>query len=128
MSQGKSQEDVTLADVLIGGFEKNEIFDGFHWRDLPMPDEAAAQRKYRALSDEARRWKGEPSREQDDRDRRITAWPDFEIRQAGRGILVRVRAPGFDSWWQDEATWQGKPMRAIFDWLAEEDAARRTEP
>jgi len=117
---GKARDAVTLVDLLIDGFEKNEVLDGFHWRDLPMPDEPAAHQKFRALSDEGRRWKGPPSHEHDGGSRRIIAWPDLEIRQAGRGIMIRVRAPRFDGWWHDEATWQGAPMRAISDWLEEE--------
>lgn len=31
----RAPEDATLLDVLIDGFEKNEILDGFHWRSLP---------------------------------------------------------------------------------------------
>jgi len=125
---GKAREAVTLVDLLIDGFEKNEVLDGFHWRDLPMPDEAAARQKFGALSDEARRWKGAPTHERDTDHRRIVAWPDLEIRQAGRGIMLRVRAPWFNDWWHDEATWQGAPMRAIFDWLEEERTARDDEP
>jgi hypothetical protein len=37
MPNGKSPEDASLLDVLIDGFEKNEVLDGFHPRDLPMP-------------------------------------------------------------------------------------------
>ena len=61
MRRTTSQEDATLLDVLIDGFEKNEVMDGFHWRNLPMPDEDAAIQKFRALLDDARRWKGEPA-------------------------------------------------------------------
>lgn len=111
-----TQEDATLLDVLIDGFEKNETFGGFHWRDLPMPDEGSAIRKFTTLTDEARRWKGPPTREQDDGVRRIAAWPDLEIRQAGRGIMVRARAPWFD-WWHERTTWEGDPMGPIFEWL-----------
>jgi hypothetical protein len=121
VSNGTSQESATLADVLIDGFEKNEVFGGFHQRTLPMPDEDAARRKFVAFSDEARRWKGEPARVQDDSGRRIAAWPDLEILQAGRGIMVRVRAPWF-SWWHDRSTWEGDPMGPIFDWLREHRA------
>lgn len=54
----KRQENATLLDVVIDAFEKNEVHHGFHWRELPMPDEEAAARKFATLSDEARRWKG----------------------------------------------------------------------
>ncbi len=36
--------------------------------------------------------------------------------------MVRARAPWFDAWWHDEATWAGDPMGAIEDWLEEERA------
>lgn len=117
MRSTSSQEDATLLDVLIDGFEKNEIFDGFHWRQLPMPDEDAAIRKFGALVDEARRWKGAPARLEEAAARRVAAWPDLEIRQAGRGVMVRARAPWFDGWWHERKTWEGDPMGAIRDWL-----------
>jgi len=113
----RSPEEATLLDVLVDGFEKNEILAGFHWRTLPMPDEASAARKFAALSDEARRWKGDPSRLRTEPPRRHAAWTDLEIGQAGRGILVRVRAPWFARWWNERATWEDDPMGAIYDWL-----------
>ena len=123
MRNGTSQEDATLLDILIDGFEKNEIMDGFHWRNLPMPDEAAAVRKFAALIDEARRWKGQPARYEDAGPRRIAGWPDLEIRQIDRGIMVRARAPWFDSWWHERTTWEGDPLGPIYDWLQEERGA-----
>lgn len=116
----KSREETTLLDVLIDGFEKNEVLDGHHFRNLPMPDEPAARAKFESLVEEARRWKGEPARcsAPDDR-RRLAAWQDLEIRQAGLGIMVRVRAPWFD-WWHAAETWRDDPMGEIFDWLREE--------
>jgi hypothetical protein len=120
MRQGTSQEDATLLEVLVDGFEKNEIMDGFHWRDLPMPDEAAAVRKFEALAGEAERWKGPPIRDERSGPRRIAAWPDLEVRQAQRGIMVRARAPWFADWWHDAGTWQGDPMDALYRWLDEE--------
>jgi hypothetical protein len=107
---------------LIDGFEKNEISSGFHGRDLPMPDEVAAIEKFTALVEEARRWKGQPTRRLEENRRRLAAWPDLEIRQAGRGVMVRVRAPWFERWWHDPGTWSGDPMGPIHDWLAEEGA------
>ena len=120
MWKARSREEVTLLDVLIDGFEKNESFTGFHCRELPMPDEDAAHRKFTAFSDEGRRWKGTPIRAQDDAGRRIVSWEDLEIRQVGRGVMVRVRPPGFSSWWHDERTWEGDPMGPMFDWLEAE--------
>lgn len=124
MRNGTSQEDATLLDILIDGFEKNEIMDGFHWRNLPMPDEAATVRKFVTLTDEARRWKGEPARFEEAGPRRIATWQDLEIRQIGRGIMVRARAPWFDSWWHERMTWEGDPMGPIYDWLEEERGAK----
>jgi hypothetical protein len=118
------QEAVTLLDILIDGFEKNEVFRGFHRRELPMPDEGAAVRRFDALSEEARRWKGPPERQQEDVMRRLVAWPDLEIRQAGRGVMVLARAPGFDAWWHGEQTWDGDPMGAVRDWLREDRDSR----
>jgi hypothetical protein len=113
-------EDATLLDVLIDGFEKNELIDGFHWRLLPMPDERAALRKFSSLTDEARRWKGPPSRVEETDGRRLAAWPDLEIRLAGRGLMVRARMPRFSDWWHERETWDGDPMGLLFDWIAEE--------
>jgi hypothetical protein len=123
MRRGTSQHDATLLDVLIDGFEKNEVMDGFHWRDLPMPDEVAAATKFAAFVEEARRWKGQPEQVADGGPRRIAAWPDLEIRQIGRGIMIRVRAPWFE-WWHEPTTWQGDPLGAIHDWLEEERGSR----
>jgi hypothetical protein len=120
--RGVSQQDATLLDVLIDGFEKNEVMGGFHWRDLPMPDEATAVTKFSALAEEARRWKGQPARLEGTGPRRIAAWPDLEIRQIGRGIMVRARAPRFD-WWHERATWDGDPLGLIYEWLREERGA-----
>lgn len=120
----KRQADATLLDVLIDGFEKNEVFHGFHWRDLPMPDEEAAVQKFESLVEEARRWKGPPVREQTQPRRRVAAWPDLEIWQAGRGIRVHARAPRFDDWWHERSTWQDDPMGEIWAWLEEERERR----
>ncbi len=115
-----SQEAATLLDILVDGFEKNEAFGGFHRRELPMPDEGAAARKFHALAEEAQRWKGPPERRQESAMRRLAAWPDREIRQAGRGVMVLARAPGFGAWWHDERTWEGNPMGAARAWLHED--------
>jgi hypothetical protein len=122
MTDGKLQHDATLLDVLIDGFEKNEVLRGFHWRELPMPDEAAAVRKFAALTDEGRRWKGAPLRNEERSGRRVMAWLDLEIRQAGRGVMVRARATAFGGWWSEPETWAGNPMGEIFDWLEDESA------
>lgn len=120
MIRCKLPRDATLLDVLIDGFEKNEVLHGFHWRDLPMPDEDTAIAKFSGLAEEARRWKGTPERTLDARGRRLVAWHDLEIRQAGRSIMIRVRAPRFHEWWSDRTTWAGDPSSPIHDWIAEE--------
>ena len=109
-----------MLDVLIDGFEKNEVMGGFHWRNLPMPDELVAERKFAELTNEATRWKGRPMRLATAGPRRIAAWPDLEIRQLGRGIMVRARAPWFH-WWHAPTTWEGDPIAPIYDWLHEEE-------
>jgi hypothetical protein len=91
MTSTVTPDNATLLDVLMDGFEKNEILDGFHWRELPMPDEPAAIRKFEALAAEGRLWKGAPTSERVLAGRRVGGWSDLEIRQAGRGIMVRAR-------------------------------------
>jgi hypothetical protein len=120
MAGRKTPEDATLLDVLIDGFEKNEVLNGFHWRQLPLPDERAAADKFRALTDEARRWKGPPTRVEERGDRLLNAWPDLEIRRVGRGLVVRVRMSRFNDWWHDEQTWRGDPIGPALEWIAEE--------
>jgi hypothetical protein len=119
MAREKQPADATLLDVLIDGFEKNEMLRGFHGRLLPMPDEAAAVQKFTTLTEEATRWKGAPLRSEEREGRRLSVWLDLEVRQAGRGVMVRARAPRFDSWWHDHSTWADDPMSAIFAWLDE---------
>ena len=123
---GSRPEDATLVDVLADGFEKNEVIDGLHWRKLPLPDEAAAIRKFGELVEEARRWRGMPTQHGEDRGRRLATWPELEVRQAGRAILVRVRTAGFSRWWHAEETWQGQPFDPMYDWLEEERANQAT--
>jgi hypothetical protein len=61
-----------------------------------------------------------PARVVDAKDRRLVAWDDLEVRQAGRGIRVRARAPWFSDWWNDGTTWEGDLMGPMFAWLDEE--------
>lgn len=122
MRSGKSAEEATLIDVLIDGFEKNEIFDGYHHRMLPLASSEQARSKFEALSAEASAWKGPPVSAIDEADRMAATWLDLELRQAGRGVLVRVRAPWFD-WWHKRETWAGDPMDRVYEWLAAEDRA-----
>ena len=114
MSQGKRREEVTLLDLLIDGFEKNEMFDGFHERLLPMPDVEAAKGRFVAFAQEAVRWKGSPVRAREQAAWQLLAWPDLELLQAGRVVAVRAKAPRFSDWWNDLATWQGDPMHDVF--------------
>lgn len=122
MPTGKTEVDATLIDILIDGFEKNEVLRGFHARVLPLHSEEAARRKFVELGEEARRWKGEPTLAVDADGRRLVGWADLEIRQVGRGVMVRVRAPRF-TWWNDRLTWEGDPMGSVYDWLDEERGA-----
>ncbi len=118
----KDQESVTLLDLLIAGFERNEVLGGYHWRELPMPDREAAARKFEALYAEAERWHGAPLRFEQGFERQLALWPELELRQAGRGVLVRVPAPRIESWWSEPKTWAGEPMRAVAEWIDDEDA------
>lgn len=122
MNRTKLQSQATLLDVLIDGFEKNEILGGFHWRELPMPDEASAIEKFHELTEEATRWKGQPIRATHEAGRQISAWPDLEIRRIGRGIMVRAAAPFFDRWWHEAATWEGDPFGPIFAWIHDDES------
>ncbi len=85
-----------------------------------MPDEKAAARKIASWIDEARKWKGPPTRTEERAGRRVAAWPDLELRQAGRGVMVRIRAPHFSSWWNASDTWSGDPMADVHAWIEEE--------
>jgi hypothetical protein len=124
MRAKKARQDLTLLDVLIDGFEKNEIFDGFHWRNLPMPDEPSAIAKFSSFVEEARCWKGAPVAEETDGGRRLARWADLELRQLGRALMVRVRAPWFTDWWNEEGTWTDDPMGPIYEWIAQGRAKR----
>lgn len=53
-------DEATLLDVLIDAFEKNEAIYGFHFRTLPLQDEATAIVRYHVLADEP--GAGRPSR------------------------------------------------------------------
>ncbi len=113
-------EQATLLDVLIDGFEKNESMYGHHWRSLPLVDEAAAIQKFTQLVTEARTWKGAPLDERNEGPRRLARWPDLQIRQLGRAIMVLVRAARFSDWWHASETWGDDPFGPIYEWLDEE--------
>jgi hypothetical protein len=46
LTTDRHASDITLLDGLIDGFEKNETMYGFHWRQLPMPDQAHASARF----------------------------------------------------------------------------------
>jgi hypothetical protein len=71
MARHRGPEDASLLDVLIDGFERNEVVAEFHCRELPLPDEEAAVRAFASLSDEARQWKGAPDHVEDSGSRRL---------------------------------------------------------
>jgi hypothetical protein len=112
--------DASLLDVIIDGTEKwGEWLGGFTDRELPMPDEATAIRKFEAFAREGLAWKGPSIEEQRQGPRRFVRWPDLEIRQAGRGIMVLVRVAHFDEWWHAKETWAGDPMGLVRGWRRE---------
>jgi hypothetical protein len=117
VTKSQDRSGVSLLDLLIDGFEKNEVLEGFHWRTLPMPDELSAEAKFESLVAEAERWKGPARRTEAAKGRRLVAWPDMDIRQADRGILLRVKTPRFEKWWHDRATWEGDPLEPIYSWV-----------
>jgi hypothetical protein len=124
--RSRSAIDATLLDVLVDGFEKNEILYGYHVRQLPLPDEAAARQRFEALVREATAWKGPASDLRTEVDRQRASWDDLAILQAGRGVLVLVRAPWFSEWWHGRETWVGHPMEDAWDYF-EESAAREAD-
>lgn len=113
----KSQTKATLLDVIVDGFEGfqgcMESVGGWRQRQLPMPTEQEAMAKYVEFVFEAARWKGSAKWDTDTEDRKIAKWPDLQIRWEGRGVLVLVPDPRFDSWWHQAATWEGDPMDAV---------------
>jgi hypothetical protein len=119
----KTQHDVTLIDILVDGFEKNEVPDGTHWRQLPMPDEASAIAKFASLVDEGARWQGKSPVLTETGKRRKAAWDGLDIRQTGLAIHVRVKTPWFNAWWHD-AKWDHESFDDLYAWLREEEDAR----
>ena len=120
MTDDPDRSEVGLLDLLIDGFEKNEVLDGFHLRALPMPDELAAVAKFESLVAEAECWKGPANQAEAAEGRRLAAWPDMDILQVGRGILLRAKAPRFERWWHERSTWEGEPLGPVYTWLAEQ--------
>lgn len=123
MIEAKRPEDATLLDVLIDGFEKNEMLEGFHERVLPLRDEQMARARFIAFSEEVLRWKGHPIRRAEQAGWQLTAWADLELLQAGRAIAIRIRAPRFSAWWHEPDTWRGEAMQRLFEAWEQADAA-----
>jgi hypothetical protein len=111
--------DVTLIDLLMDGFEKNESIDNWFWRQLPAPDDATAIRKFEEFAAEGRRWKGAPLESVSDSDRRAVVWSDLQIRQQGRGVIVAGKSEHIAPVWYESNTWNGDPMGDVFAWLSE---------
>ncbi|MEL6391664.1 MAG: hypothetical protein AAFR97_02865 [Bacteroidota bacterium] len=109
--------EATLIDVLIDGFEKNEVSNGWHTRQLPLRDEETAREKFAQFVSEARSWKGPPEELIDEGRRRRAHWHRFEIIQAGLGVMIRVKAPRFGEWWHKDETWNREPMNDVDEWL-----------
>jgi hypothetical protein len=76
------------------------VQQGFHWRELPMPDDGAAMRKLASLSDEAFRWKGAPWRTEEEAGRQLaldcrgsrTVRNEVTVREACVEVLGGERA------------------------------------
>jgi hypothetical protein len=126
MAVAKRPEEATLLDVLIDGFEKNEVLDGFHERVLPLGDEQLAKARFAALLEEVIRWKGSPMRRDEQAEWQLAAWSDLELLQAGSALAIRIRAPRFSAWWHEPATWRGDPMQRASEAWEEADAAARS--
>lgn len=68
----------------------------------------------------ATRLERSPDRDVEEAGRRLVAWSDLEVRQAGCGIVIRVQTPRFADWWHDAVTWEGDPMGLVHAWVTEE--------
>jgi hypothetical protein len=111
--------DVTLIDLLMNGFEKNESIGNWFWRQLPAPDDATAIRKFEEFAAEGRRWKGEPLESVSDSDGRAIVWSDLQVRQKGRGVIVAGRSETIAQVWYANSSWNEDPMGEVFDWFSE---------
>jgi hypothetical protein len=116
-------ENATLLEVLVTAFDRNELLNGYYSRLLPFDDELRASSKFAELVDEARRWKGAPLQALDTGTRRLAAWPDLELRQSGRGVLLLVPGRNEPHWWNDPSTWKGDPMADVYAWTFDAPAA-----
>jgi hypothetical protein len=111
-------EDMSLLGVLMDCFEKNEIWDGWFLRRLPLADATTAARKYREFRDELVRWKGAPRAEETGETWRRSDWGDIRVKQAGRGIMIWARSDGVSDWWHESESWQGDPLAEAWHWEA----------
>ena len=82
MTDRRRPEDSTLLDILIDGFEKNEVLGGMHLRRLPLPSAEAGRAVFDRFVAEASTWQGAPT---DVRD---------EGHRAGRSPSRAVHASG----------------------------------
>ncbi len=114
--RGLEPEDTSLLTVLMDGFEKNESMGGRFWRQLPLKDAGLASRKYLEFRDELMRWKGPPKLEDSGVGFQRADWGDIRMKQAGRGVMIWVRAAGVSSWWHRRETWAGDPMAEAWEW------------
>lgn len=119
MIMTKTPQTASLLDIIIDGFEGGqgalETTHGWRFRQLPMSSETEAFAKFKELAVEALRWKGDGI----SRSGNHVEWPDLQIWTRGRGILVLVRDPNFDSWWHKPETWGGddddnNPMEQVY--------------
>lgn len=98
----KSQTAATLLDVIVDGFEGfqgcMESVGGGRRRQLPMPTAEEALVKFNDFVADASRWKSTPAWPHDTDTRKVATWSDLQIRWEGRGVLVLVPDPNFDSW------------------------------
>lgn len=114
----KTPQTATLLDVITDGFEGGqgalETIHGWRYRQLPLPTEDEAFVKFKEFAVDAIRWKGDGI----SRSGFHVAWSDLQIWTRGRGVLVLLRDPEFDSWWHEPETWGGEdgdnPMEAVF--------------
>ena len=113
-------EDTTLLQVLGGCFEKNEVWDRYWRRSLPLPQSEIAARKYQEFYAEILRWKGAPVAEARGEGWQRADWGSLRMKQAGRGVEIWIRFARLWEWQNADETWEGDPMDAAFYWDEEE--------
>ncbi len=110
----RTQATATLLDVITDGFEgiqgALESYGGWRIRQLPCRSVEQAQAKYAEFAGEAARWKGPGTNEvhppTDTRSAvHVTRFPDLQVLQSDRAVVVLVPDPGFDRWWHKAETW-----------------------